>query len=250
MRILLSNDDGIKAEGISAMVKALCSMQHEVVVAAPFRQQSGMAHALTVRRKIEVSHYTQLENKFHIRAYMIDGTPTDCVKIFLEAIADSWQPELVISGINQGANLGTDVLYSGTVGAALEGYLHKIPSAAVSLEKESLISYEYCAEIAAEYLTEVMSQQEKAALLNINFPHHFSLEKPEFVFTKLGNRDYINAFQRFQEDGKIYYFMSGEIYDKDNNDATDIFAVSKGLVAVTWLKADMTDYVKLDEILS
>ena len=111
MRILLVNDDGIEAEGIRALAEELAG-EHEVVLAAPAQQQSGMAHALTVHRDLEVASYEALADK-GIHGWKIDGTPTDCVKVYLEALCekDNW-PELVISGINHGANLGSDVLYS------------------------------------------------------------------------------------------------------------------------------------------
>ena len=150
MRILLTNDDGIGAPGLSALAKALSTV-HEVVVAAPTAEQSGMAHALTVHRDIEVRGYDGLGDTA-AEAWSIDGTPTDCVKIFLEALAkrEEW-PELVISGVNKGANLGTDVLYSGTVGGALEGYMHDIPAIALSLDVHSSLSFDETADIFVDF---------------------------------------------------------------------------------------------------
>ena len=118
IRILISNDDGIQSPGIEALVKVL-HKEHKVIIAAPVTQQSAMAHALTVRKRLYVEHYAPLEEKYGVEALMVSGTPTDCVKLYMEGIAKE-KIDLVISGINNGSNLGTDILYSGTLGAALE----------------------------------------------------------------------------------------------------------------------------------
>jgi len=251
MRILLSNDDGIESRGIEALVRALHTA-HEVVLAAPLQQQSGMAHALTVRKPMELVRNERLEKKYGVEAWAIDGTPTDSVKLYLEALAEN-KPDVVISGINHGANLATDILYSGTVGAALEGFLHDIPSFAVSLDIESEIAYEEAAVIFAAYMEEVLAEhcgteEKQAFLYNINFPRRFSEAGPEFVLSRQGGRDYKNAFQREERpDGRVFYTMAGDIYDTDRSEATDIYAVESGLIAVTPLITDVTDYRALDE---
>ncbi len=246
MRILLGNDDGIQSVGIEALVKALAP-DHELIVAAPAKEQSGMAHALTVHKKIETAHYAPLEEAYAIKALSIDGTPTDCIKLYLEALAGENKPDLVISGINHGANLGTDVLYSGTVGAAMEGYLHGITSLAVSLDLHSEIPYDTAAKIVAEHLKRFFQQERQPFFYNLNFPKKFLAKGPEFVFTKLGNRDYLNAFQRSTTpDGRVYYLMAGEIYDSNNSEATDIYAVGQGYISITPLQTDLTDYLALD----
>ena len=158
MRILLSNDDGIEAQGIEALVRALHT-NHEVIVSAPMYQQSGMAHALTVGTPMEVKHNSRLEETYGITAIAVDGTPTDSVKIYLEAIAGGNKPDLVISGINHGANLATDILYSGTVGAAMEGFLHDISAFALSVDIDSSLSYEEVAEFFAADLSKLTSQK-------------------------------------------------------------------------------------------
>ena len=206
-----------------------------------------MAHALTVHKKIEVARYAPLEKTYGIEALSIDGTPTDCIKLYLEALSAEHKPDLVISGINHGANLGTDVLYSGTVGAAMEGYLHGITSLAVSLDLHSEIPYDTAAKIVADHLARFFQQEKQPFFYNLNFPKEFSANGPEFVFTKLGNRDYLNAFQRSAApDGRIYYLMAGEIYDSNNSEATDIYAVGQGYVSITPLQTDLTDYLSLD----
>ena len=246
MRVLLSNDDGIRAEGIRALAKVFCR-KHDVVLCAPMHEQSGMAHALNVHRRLEVARCGDIEALYPVEAWTIDGTPTDCVKIYLDFMAEDVRPDLVISGINHGANLATDVLYSGTVGAAMEGYLHDVPSVAISLDRHSEIPFEQVAEIAAEYLERTMAEREAPFFLNLNFPKVFAPEGPRFVFSQLGKRDYLNAFQKVtDEDGRTYFTVAGDIVDLDKGEATDIYAVESGFISVTPLHADLTDYVMLD----
>lgn len=246
MRILLSNDDGIHAEGIRALVRLL-SPRHEVVVCAPMHEQSGMAHALNVHRRLEVDRDRELEAMCPVEAWKIDGTPTDCVKIYLEAMAGDRKPDLVISGINHGANLATDVLYSGTVGAAMEGFLHGISSVAISRDRWSKIPFDRVAELGMDYIESMMEGEELPFFLNVNFPKELSTYGPFFVLSRLGKRDYVNAFTReTDEDGRTFFTVAGEILDQDKGEATDIYAVDMGFISVTPLHADLTDYLMLD----
>ena len=247
MRILLSNDDGIEAEGLHALTEAL-EKEHEIVICAPMKEQSGMAHALNVRKQLEVVHRQDLEEKYHVEeAWAIDGTPTDCVKIYLEAIAGGRQIELVISGINHGANLATDVLYSGTVGAAMEGRLHDIRALAVSLDRDSEIPFAQAAAITADYIAKNLQNRQDIFFQNINFPKRLRRRRPEFIYTRLGKRDYINAFtQHTDEDGRTYFTVAGEIYDSDSSEATDIYAVESGYIAITPLQTELTDFMAMD----
>ena len=219
LRILLSNDDGIEAEGIEALVRALYK-DHEVIVAAPMHQQSGMAHALTVGAPIEVAENARLQKKYGIKALAIAGTPTDAVKIYLEALAGDAKPDLVVSGINHGANLATDILYSGTVGAAI--FADDLPK---FLDHEN----------------------KKLCFYNINFPQRLKDGQAQYVFGRQGKRDYINAFKKEMKAGKTYYTISGEIYDSDKGSATDIYATEAGFISVTPLIIDMSDYVALED---
>lgn len=239
MKILLTNDDGIDGAGLWAMARALSLHKNfEISIAAPMRQQSGMAHALTVGKKME---YRRIE-RFGIEAFAIDGTPTDCVKIFLEGMEEGKDVGAVISGINDGANLATDVLYSGTVGAALEGFLHEIPALAVSLDVKSEITFDDAADATADYFIEQLNR-EKNFFQNINFPKKYRAGHAEFKFARLGRRDYINAFlHHVDESGKTFYEIRGEIYDTDCGEGTDIFAVENGFVSVTPLHVDVTHH--------
>ncbi|BEU87770.1 5'/3'-nucleotidase SurE [Selenomonas sp. TAMA-11512] len=244
MRVLLTNDDGIEADGIEALVAALAS-SHKIVVAAPTREMSGMSHAITVGKPLSVTHCAYLEEAYGVETYCIDGTPADCVMLYLEAIADT-KPDLVISGINHGSNLGTDVLYSGTVNAAMEGYLHDIPAIAVSLEERSEIPFAEAANIIRATLPGWLDVDE-TPFYNVNFPRQFSGGIPSFSYSRIGRRDYINAFNRYEEDdGRLYYVMAGEIDDDHSDAMSDLVAVKNGYISVTPLMTDLTDHILLD----
>ena len=243
MRILLTNDDGIQGAGLWAIAHAL--KNHEVIIAAPMNQQSGMAHALNVLREIE---YKRFDNS-NCEAWIFDGTPTDCVKIYLEGMNDDKKFDALISGINDGANLATDVLYSGTVGAALEGFLHAIPTLAVSRDRNSEIPFDTVAKFTVNYLEKILSIKRGSFLHNINFPKKFRADKAEFIATRLGHRDYINAFtSRTDDAGRTYFQIGGTAYDVDDSEGTDIHAVNLGYVSVTPLHADNADYEELIEL--
>ena len=237
MKILLTNDDGIRGEGLWALARAFRDSGHSVTITAPFNQQSGMAHGLSVLREVE---YKRLDCDFE--AWAFDGTPTDCVKIFLEGVTSD-KFDVLISGINDGANLATDVLYSGTVGAAMEGFLHDIKSLAVSRDKDSVISFERVASATVDYLQRFVAMFDAPILHNINFPKNFRADVPEFVSTRLGRRDYINAFtSRTDDAGRTYFHIGGEVVDLDDGAGTDIDAVNRGLVSVTPMHTDATAY--------
>ena len=238
MKILVTNDDGIDSEGLFAMARAL-QKNFDVAIAAPARQQSGMAHAFTVWKKIE---YWRVENE--IEAWAIDGTPTDCVKFYLEELGKAEKISAVISGINDGANLATDVLYSGTVGGALEGFLHDIPVLAVSRVKNSELTFNEIAQVAAKYFSEKMNGGE-IFFDNLNFPKKYFEGKPKFKSARLGKRDYLNAFIRSTENGKTFFEIRGEVYDTDKSAGTDIFAVEHGFISVTPLHFDVVHHEKI-----
>ena len=247
MNILLTNDDGIKGVGLWALADALKFRGHEVTIAAPLNQQSGMSHALGLMREIE---YKRFDNP-DCEAWAFDGTPTDCVKIYLEGMSDK-KFDASISGINDGANLATDVLYSGTVGAALESFLHAKPSLAVSLNKNAEITFDEAAKSTVDYLEKILSVMREPFLHNLNFPKNFRTSKAEFVSTRLGQRDYINAFtSHTDETGRAYFRIGGTICDIDAGEGTDIYATEHGFVSVTPLDFDAADYeaiVKLRKI--
>ena len=161
-----------------------------------------------------------MQKKYGIKALAIAGTPTDAVKIYLEALAGDAKPDLVVSGINHGANLATDILYSGTVGAAI--FADDLPK---FLDHEN----------------------KKLCFYNINFPKRLKDGQAQYVFGRQGKRDYINAFKKEMKAGKTYYTIAGEIYDSDKGSATDIYATEAGFISVTPLIIDMSDYAALED---
>lgn len=244
MRILLTNDDGIKGLGLMPLVEALKARGHEVIIAAPMTEQSGMSHALSVLREVEYRRFD-----YNCEAWTFDGTPTDCVKIYLEGMNNGLHFDAVISGINDGANLATDILYSGTVGAALEGYLHDMPALAVSRDKHSTIPFETCATATIDYLEKLLSVKREPFLHNLNFPKTLHADNIEFVSTRLGRRDYLNAFtSRTDSEGRAYFQIGGTIYDLDAGEGTDIHATEQGFVSVTPLDFDAVDYKAIDTL--
>jgi len=244
VKILILNDDGVAAEGLRMLARNLAERRHRVTVAAPMHQQSGTSHALTIGSAIEVRADETFDPVHGIEAWAIDGTPADCGKLYLDAIAEE-MPDVVLSGINHGANLGTDVIYSGTVGAAFEGLFHGIPSFALSLPEGSEISFAEAAAYFEPFMERMLISYRKPFLLNINFPQKLADATPQFVFCRQGERDYINAFERIEEGGRVHYKVAGEVSDTDKGEGTDIYAVEQGYIAVTPLGVDMTDYPQL-----
>lgn len=243
MRILISNDDGIHARGINDLRTSL-QENNKLYVVAPDRERSATGHKITMYRPLRVKEWSYPETDS--LGWAVDGTPADCVKLGLEALLPD-PPDLVISGINFGPNLGTDVLYSGTVSAAIEGTINGIPAIAVSLA-----SYEYCdfshATALIRKLVTVLGKRLPAkTLLNINLPPG----PPRGIkVTKLGHRRYINIFdKRTDPRGKVYYWMAGEPFDLDEDDPdTDVWAIREGYASITPVRFDLTDHPVLEEL--
>lgn len=242
MNILLSNDDGILANGIRALIEALAP-HYNVYVVAPDRERSAAGHSLTLHTPLRVE---EVDPKYGAkRCWMTTGTPGDCVKIAVNAIlANDELPDLVISGINHGPNLGGDILYSGTVSCAMEGALLGIPSIAVSLA--SLHSEYEDFKLAAEFvasLIERLGDYEIPAktVLNINVP---GLEKEDIAgveVTELGKRMFTDTYERRVDPrGKVYYWMAGELITEPEDAKTDIAAVRNNKISITPITYDMT----------
>ncbi len=233
---LVTNDDGVYAEGIREL--ALGLVKHgRVVICAPEVEQSGKGHAITVYRPLRA---TKLDVQEGIEArYMVNGTPADCVKWVLQEL--ELEPDLVVSGINLGANLGTDVRYSGTVSAAFEGAIQGFPAAAVSL----CGSREYMDTAAAfgiQVLLDNRIQWTPRTLLNINVPA-LPMERVQGIrATSLSMRVYEDAFEKRQDPrGRHYFWLAGRPVVVDSQDDQDYHAVSQGFVSVSPLLLDLTD---------
>jgi 5'-nucleotidase len=246
VRILVTNDDGIWSPGIAALAESLKPLG-EVVVLAPDRERSAIGHAITMNNPLRVDELPFAVEG--IRAYMVNGTPSDCVKLGAEAILPE-PPDLVVSGINLGPNLGTDVVYSGTVSGALEGVILGIPAVAVSLATDAEADFDVAAPFAAHVVRLIQEHGlPPDTLLNINVP---GLPWPEIAgvkVTHLGTRRYRNVFDRRTDPrGKVYYWMAGEVLDLDDGPDADTTAISNNLISVTPLRYDLTHRSFLPEL--
>ena len=248
MNILVANDDGIRSEGIYRLVETL-SGAADIYVCAPHIQRSAASHSISVWDSIEVSEVGFDNAKL---AFETSGTPADCVKLGLNILEDKGVAiDMVVSGINHGGNLGTDTIYSGTVGAAREGCFCKKPSIAVSVNSHNPKHFEFACELALKTCSFVYGKIDCHTLININTP---DLPKPEIkgvIFARLGERKYDEWFAPGEsKDGSLQYSYSGKpfIYEGLKNDI-DVIAVQEGYAAITPLRSyDLTDYKLLEEI--
>lgn len=241
INILVSNDDGIFAEGIQTLVSWL-ARQYNVTVFAPDRERSAMGHALTLHKPLRLTEVPM--DAPVVKAYAVAGTPSDCVKIALSAILDT-PPDLVISGINHGPNLGTDVLYSGTVSAAIEGAIHDIPSIAVSLHNgnDKYADFNPTAEFIASIVPRVLATKlPPKTILNVNTPGLSLGEMAGIRLTTLGHRMYKDTYEcRHDPRGGVYYWLVGEIVTQDTEPTSDVRAIYDNHIAITPIHFDMTD---------
>lgn len=242
MKILLSNDDGIVANGIRALTEAL-SEEHEIYVIAPDRERSAAGHSLTLHTPLRVE---ELEPKFGAkRNWVTTGTPGDCVKIGLSAIlSEDEKPDLIISGINHGPNLGADILYSGTVSCALEGAMLGYPAIATSLAglNSELEDFKFAANFMCKFLPKIKEINfPKKSILNINFPSLDADDVAGVAITKLGTRMFTSNYEkRVDPRGKVYYWLAGELIEYDENDGTDINALRMNKISITPITFEMT----------
>jgi len=252
MKILISNDDGILANGIRALTEAL-SPYHEVYIIAPDRERSAAGHSLTLHTPLRVE---EVDAKYGAkRCWMTTGTPGDCVKIGINAIlAPEEMPDLVISGINHGPNLGADILYSGTVSCAMEGAMSGIPSFATSLASMhcEYDDFKVSAEVIRALIDNIGDYKlAPKTILNINIP---GLEKDDIggiAITELGRRMFTDEYEkRVDPRGKVYYWMAGELIKETENDNTDIAAVRNNLISITPITFEMTRTSIMNELQS
>lgn len=249
--ILITNDDGIYAEGIQVMSQKIFEMYNnrwDINIVAPNHEQSAVGHAITMHRPLRVQPARFMHNR-DLKGWAVNGTPSDCVKLAVEALLPQ-RPDLVVSGINQGGNLGTDVLYSGTVSAAVEGIILGIPSIAVSLTNPEESDFQYAAEFTAHFLPLLLENPPPpGTILNINVPPGTREEIKGVQATKLSERRYRNAFQkRTDPRGKPYYWLAGSVIDNENDNGFDMGAIKNKYVSVTPIHFDITRYDLLDKV--
>ena len=250
MHILLTNDDGVMAPGIKALAGALAPLADKISVIAPLQEKSACSQSITVRQPLIVENSTMADMPRHIEWIGVDGTPTDCVKLALEALLPE-KPDYLISGINRGPNLGTDVLYSGTVSAAIEGALYNVRSIAVSSNSWQDEHYETAAAFVVRFIRSMEKHTVTPQVFNINVPELPETELAGHAFTTLGVRLYQNVFEeRMDPRGRRYYWMGGDIADPvEGNENTDIAAVGRKMVSITPLQFDLTHYDQLNSLL-
>lgn len=244
MNLLISNDDGIFALGIRTLANTLAEAGHQVTVVCPDRERSATGHGLTIHDPLRVE---QVESMFHpsVQAWACSGTPSDCVKLALGAILEN-PPDMVLSGINHGSNLGTDVLYSGTVSAAMEGVIEGIPSVAFSLTSFALREFQPAANFARSLLDHLAEHPlPHLVLLNVNVPAVPEEDIVGVIMTRQGVRRYFDMFEkRLDPRGKTYYWLAGEVLE-DVSEAELEQAGMSGLKAVggdvEWFKKTPTD---------
>ncbi|MEO6486844.1 MAG: 5'/3'-nucleotidase SurE [Thermoanaerobaculia bacterium] len=238
-RILVTNDDGIYSEGIRKLADA-CRALGEVIIVAPDREQSAASHALTLNRPLRLL-------QLHENEWIVDGTPTDCVNLAVLKLLKDSRPDIVVSGINFGPNLGDDVTYSGTISAAFEGALLNIPSIAFSATVGENFSFDPCAAFAVELTRVVLAgDRDPAIVLNVNFP--VSTFNGVRV-TKLGKRIYSEGIiERLDPRGRKYYWIGGEPPTWHAGQGTDFEAIQAGFVSITPLHLDLTHHQSIPRL--
>ncbi|EYE88401.1 stationary phase survival protein SurE [Fervidicella metallireducens AeB] len=246
MKILITNDDGINSIGLHMLVKEL-ELEHEIIVVAPDNQRSACGHSITITRPILVKE-VKLEG-ISSRCFTVDGTPADCVKIAIEKLQED-KFDFVLSGINNGFNLGTDVIYSGTVSAAIESSIYKIPSIAISGDfnctEEEL-------KVAAEYGKTILKIAKENFIgndivLNINVPRISKDKIKGIKVCKLGNRIYTNCYiETLMDDKSIGFQLKGEAVDEEK-DEVDVYNIKKGFVTLTPLHYDLTNFKIIKDV--
>jgi 5''/3''-nucleotidase SurE len=237
--ILVTNDDGVYAPGIRALYEAVSSLG-EAVIVAPERDNSAVSHSLTMNRPLRV---VQLESSIHT----IDGTPTDCVTIAINKILHR-KPDLLVSGINPGANLGDDISYSGTVSAAIEGTIYGIPSLAFSLGGGPTFDFEVTAAVAWKLASMALTMHlPPNSLLNINIPPLSAGAIQGIRFTRQGRRFYRDAIQEtFDPWGRKHYWIGGGTAHWSGGGGTDEEALRDGYISVTPIQLDLTNHEGLE----
>ncbi|KTC74707.1 stationary phase survival protein SurE [Legionella birminghamensis] len=241
MRILVSNDDGVSAPGIRALANEMSTLG-EVCVVAPDRNRSGASNSLTLTRPLRIR---QMDNGY----YSVDGTPTDCVHLaltgFLEPTVD-----IVLSGINDGANLGDDILYSGTVAAAMEGRYLGLPAIAFSMAGENIQHYDTAATIARQLVVKMHANMlPSQTILNVNIPDLPLNQIKGFEVTRLGTRHCAEpTFSELDPRGRPIYWIGPSGSQADAGPGTDFYAISRQCVSITPLQLDMTHYKVFDQL--
>lgn len=244
--IFVTNDDGISAKGIRSLIEVMQEFG-EVVVIAPDSPQSGMGHAITINHPLRLNESDLFES---VKAFSCTGTPVDCVKLGIYEVMHR-KPDLVVSGVNHGANTSTNVLYSGTMSAAVEGAMEGIPSIGFSLCSFDVNADFSIAQNVIRTVTKhvLNNGMKKGVCYNVNIPYVSEHEFNGVKFCKQASAFWEDRFdKRLDQFGRPYYWLTGDFYDQDNREFTDLFWIGKGYASIVPTQFDMTDYSVLEEL--
>ena len=243
--ILITNDDGIYAAGIFALQQALSDFA-DVTVVAPLAEKSAVGHAITLSDPLRVE---QVERENGFRGYAVNGTPADCVKLGIRCLCDQ-PPGLVLSGINQGTNTATNIIYSGTVSAAAEGIIMGVPSIAVSLASFTKREFSYAARVATKFARLTLQNGlPEGTLLNINVPAIPEDEIKGIRFTRQGKARYEENFDKREDPNKrTYYWLTGKKMNLDTGVDIDDSALNENYISVTPIQYELTNHAFLEEL--
>lgn len=241
MNILIANDDGIFAQGIHELAKALHQRAGaNVYVFAPEGQRSAMSHAITMRGRIEVE---ETDFAFAEKAYTVSGTPADCVVVGIQVLREQGiELDMVFAGINHGSNVGTDTVYSGTVGAATEGSIQGIPSVAVSVDSHHATHFEYACDLAVDTVLKTGGKWQPHIAININTPDLPKEEIKGVKYTIIGEREYDNDIQLISREGRksIYKYGGEPLFYEGKPDTLDVIAIQNGYASISPIRYDLT----------
>ncbi len=244
--ILITNDDGVNAPGLKHLVEAVKDLGN-IIVVAPDKPQSGMGHAITIGQPLRLHKIQSIEN---IETWACSGTPVDCVKLAVDKILHR-KPDICLSGINHGANHSINVIYSGTMSAAVEAAIESIPSVGFSLLDYSIEADFSGAKKFARIIVEKMlrSKQDKHTVLNVNIPSVPAELLKGIRICRQAYAKYVEDFvQRTDPNGKHYYWLTGEFVNFDKGKDTDVWALANNFVSVVPVQFDMTNYQLKDKL--
>ncbi|HCU56148.1 MAG TPA: 5'/3'-nucleotidase SurE [Clostridiales bacterium] len=244
MRILIVNDDGISGRGLYALAEALCK-EHEVTVVAPHTQKSGYSHSLSFHKTITYAPYNL---GLPLKAYSLTGTPCDCIKFAIDVLMQDHLPDLILCGINDDYNLGTDVVYSATVNAALEGTILGFPSVAVSIGREHANDFSYPAVFIKKNLTTLLTlKRNNTVCYSINFPSQDPKEIKGVRFATLGLRRFSDRYELQQHSDGSGYLLLGEPIPLDNSPQSDVELIKNGYITITPVSIQDTAFSFMDK---
>ncbi len=247
LKILLTNDDGIYANGLYCLYNEL-KKDHEIHIVAPYSEMSAVGHAITLNSPLRIQEIYR-DGKFY--GYAVTGTPADCVKIAVQELMKDDPPDIVLSGINLGANVGIDVLYSGTVSAATEGAYLGIKSAAISLATRKDPDFSFASRFSRQIIRFLLENNlDRGVALNVNVPAVPEEMIKGVVFTRQAITKYREYFEkRIDPRGNVYYWLAGEIILEENGRMdTDIIALQNNMITITPISCDMTSNKTLERL--